>query len=88
MRALGANTIASIQSGVVLGFLSLCEGMIERITSETGATRVIATGGAGEIVAAHLSIVSEYDPMLTTEGIVAAYRHLAASTSAAVGREK
>ena len=87
-RSLGTNTVASLQSGVVLGYLSLCEGMIRRITSETGADRVIATGGAGAIVAEHLPIVSGYEPLLTTEGIVAAYRRISAASLAAVGGEK
>jgi type III pantothenate kinase len=74
VRAIGTNTVASIQSGLVLGFLSLCEGMIRRVADEIGAERVIATGGGGEFIAAQLSAVTQHVPGLTLEGIVAAYR--------------
>ena len=78
--AIGRNTVEAIQSGVVLGYLALCDGMIRRIREELGEARVIATGGAGAILAEHLPIVERYDPMLTFAGILGAYRHLTRPT--------
>ncbi len=77
-RAIGPNSVAAIQSGVVFGYLSFCEGMIRRVAGEIGAEQVIATGGGGALVAEHLPMVAAYEPGLTMEGIVAAYRHLTA----------
>lgn len=87
-RAIGTNTVASIQSGVVLGYVALCEGMIRQVASEIGAGRVIVTGGAGSLIAERLPMVSAYLPTLTTEGIVAAYQHITSQVSPAVRRQK
>lgn len=87
-RAIGTHTVASIQSGVVLGYLALCEGLIRRVAGEIGAERVIATGGAGALVAAHLPIVSAYLPTLTTEGIVAAYLRISSASSPSARRQE
>lgn len=74
-RAVGTNTVASIQSGVVLGYLSLCEGLIARIRTEIGEeTTVVATGGAGSIVSESLPAITSYVPTLTLDGIRAIYR--------------
>jgi type III pantothenate kinase len=74
--SIGRNTIQSIQSGVVLGYLAMCEGMIRKISAELGGARVVATGGAGAILAEHSTLVERYDAMLTMSGILAAYRRL------------
>jgi len=74
-RALGTNTVASIQSGVVLGYLALCDGMIARIRDEIGPeSKVVATGGAAAMVSDALPAISEYIPTLTLDGIRAIYR--------------
>lgn len=74
-RAVGTNTVTSIQSGVVLGYLALCDGMITRIRAEVGAdTTVVATGGAARMVSEALPAISEYVPSLTLDGIRAIYR--------------
>lgn len=80
-RAIGVNTISAIQSGVVLGYLAMCEGMIRRVRDELGGgPRIVTTGGSGALIAEHLPLVDAHVPTLTMEGIVAAFRHLTGST--------
>ena len=79
-RAVGTNTVAAIQSGVVLGYLAMCDGMIRRIRDELGGeAKVVTTGGSGALIAEHLKFVDAHLPMLTMEGIIAAYRRLRGS---------
>jgi type III pantothenate kinase len=80
-RAIGTNTVAAIQSGVVLGYLAMCEGMIRRVRDELGDDpTVVATGGSGALIAEHLPIVATHMPTLTLEGILVAFRRLTGST--------
>jgi type III pantothenate kinase len=73
--AIGRNTVAALQSGVVLGYLELCAGMIRRVKAELGGEpHVFVTGGDGHIIAENLPEIDEYDPRLTLEGIALAYR--------------
>jgi type III pantothenate kinase len=77
-RAIGTSTVASIQSGVVLGYVALCEGMIRRILDEVGSgATVVATGGAADLVRRSIPAIAEYVPSLTLDGIRAAYQRLA-----------
>ena len=73
--AIGPNTIAALQSGVVLGYLELCAGMIRRVKAELGGqVRVVVTGGGGGLIADHLPGIDEFNPRLTLEGVALAYR--------------
>ena len=86
-RAVGTNTVASIQSGVVLGYLALCEGLIGRIRAEVGPeATVVSTGGAARIVSDSIPAISFNVPSLTIDGIREIYRrsigaHLAGPSS-------
>jgi len=69
-RAIGKSTAEAIQSGVMFGYLSLIEGMIERIKSEMeGDPKVIITGGYGEIFADASPMIHAFEPDLTIEGL-------------------
>ncbi len=69
-RAIGQSTTEAIQSGIVLGYLSLIEGMIQRIRVELeGEPTVIVTGGYSEIFAEASPLVNAYEPDLTIEGL-------------------
>ncbi len=69
-RAIGTTTAGAIQSGVVLGYLSLIEGMIDRIRREMdGEPKVIITGGYGEIFANASPLIHAFEPDLTIEGL-------------------
>jgi type III pantothenate kinase len=69
-RAIGTNTTASMQSGVVLGYIGLVEGLIGRMVKELGGTpRVVATGYLANIVAAGTSVIESVDDDLTLYGV-------------------
>lgn len=69
-QAIGRNTIHAIQSGLVLGYISLVEGMIGRLAAELeGTPTVVVTGGYAELFAGHSSFIDHYDPDLTIDGL-------------------
>ncbi len=74
-RAIARSTTGAIQSGVVLGYLSLIEGMIVRISAELeGKPTVIVTGGYSEIFAEASSMIDASEPDLTIEGLRLVHR--------------
>jgi type III pantothenate kinase len=67
---IGRNTVASIQSGLVWGFVAQVEGMVERMVAELGGTaRVVATGGQASLVAGLTHVIEKTDPLLTLDGL-------------------
>lgn len=68
--AIGRDTIASLQSGIVYGFVSQTEGMVARIAAELGGQPfVVASGGLAEIVARHTTVIGAVDPHLVHQGL-------------------
>lgn len=73
-QVIGRNTVQSMQSGFLLGMVSLVEGMVKRFRSELGeATRVIATGGLADIVARETDAIQILAPWLTLDGLRLVY---------------
>jgi type III pantothenate kinase len=69
-RAIGTNTVLSMQSGLIYGYVGLVEGMIRRIRKELGGkSEVIATGGMASVLAPLTSELSHVDPELTLDGL-------------------
>ncbi len=69
-QAAGRNTVFSIQSGVVLGYAGLVEGLVRRLRAELGGhAEVIATGGQSQILVPLLGEVVAHEPWLTLEGL-------------------
>ncbi len=67
---IGKDTAEHLQSGIVLGFLDMVQGMIQRFHREHPASlRVIATGGWGRFFAAQLDDIELYDPQLALDGL-------------------
>jgi len=67
---IGRNTVTSIQSGLVWGFVAQVEGMVERMVAELGGSaKVIATGGQAALVAGLTHVIETIDPLLTLEGL-------------------
>ena len=68
--AIGRNTVHAMQSGLVLGYVGLIEGLVARIRAELGdRAKVIATGGMAHILAEQTAVIETVDPMLTLEGL-------------------
>ena len=68
--AIGPNTIQCMQSGLVLGYVGLIEGLVKRIRAELGGkARVIGTGGMAPVLAKETKVIEIVDQMLTLEGL-------------------
>src|SRR5258706_5635291 len=60
---IGRNTVTSIQSGLVWGFVAQVEGMVERMVAELGGkAKVVATGGQASLVAGPSPLVGATQP--------------------------
>jgi len=69
-KAIGRNTIHSMQAGIVFGYVGLVDGLVERIRTEIGAPcRVIATGGLASLIRPLSHTIEEVDEFLTLAGL-------------------
>jgi type III pantothenate kinase len=67
---IGRTTTQSIQSGLLFGYAGLVDAMVRRIKAELGAeSRVIATGGLAQRIAAETETIERVEPYLTLEGL-------------------
>jgi type III pantothenate kinase len=74
-RAIGTNTIAAMQSGIVFGYVGLIEGIVARIQQELGVrTKVIATGGYAELIAKETPVFDVINLDLTLIGLRLIYQ--------------
>jgi type III pantothenate kinase len=68
--AIGRNTVHSMQSGLLFGYVGLVEGMVARFRVELGPEmKVIGTGGLAEIIAAETEVIQILAPWLTLDGL-------------------
>jgi type III pantothenate kinase len=66
----------------VLGYVSLVEGMIQRISAELGEKpTVVVTGGYAEVIAEQSSMIDEHAPDLTIDGLRLVYERLSSVAS-------
>ncbi|NOZ51193.1 MAG: type III pantothenate kinase [Chloroflexi bacterium] len=74
-QPIGDDTVSAMSAGIVLGYLSLVEGMVQRIRHALQAPDcpVIATGGVANLLAPHLPLISHHHPNLTLEGLRLVY---------------
>lgn len=70
-RVIGGSTVTAMQSGVYYGYVSMVEGMIEKIRTEFGSDMtVVATGGLGGLFADATDMIEHFDRDLTMAGLV------------------
>ncbi len=68
--AIGKNTVAAIQSGTLLGYVGLIEGMVVRFKKELGGeAKVIGTGGWAQLISQETSVFDAVDADLTLKGL-------------------
>jgi len=73
-QVIGKNTVVSMQSGIVYGYISLVDGLIGRMIEETNTEpTIIATGGLAKVIADHSKYIQHYDPFLTLKGLYTIY---------------
>lgn len=68
-NVIGRNTVHSMQAGLVLGYVCMVEGLVDRIKAELGYASVIATGGLSSVIAPLTNRFDEVDPWLTLDGL-------------------
>ncbi|MEL7623472.1 MAG: type III pantothenate kinase [Clostridiales bacterium] len=69
-QVIGRNTVVSMQSGLIYGYIGLVDGIVHRLIKELGAKpRVIATGGMAEVIAEESETIDLVDNNLTLEGL-------------------
>jgi type III pantothenate kinase len=67
---IGKNTVHAIQAGVLWGYVSMLEGMLDRIQNEMGRKfKVVATGGLSSILTPLHERFDEVNRNLTLEGL-------------------
>lgn len=69
-KAIGRNTVAAMQSGVVFGYIGLIEGLVNRIQAELDEkAKVIAAGGFASLIAQATNVIDVINPDLTLIGL-------------------
>jgi type III pantothenate kinase len=69
-KAVGRNTVHSMQSGIVYGYVGLVDGLVARLKEELGyPCDVIATGGLAPLIAPLTKSIREVDEILTLVGL-------------------
>jgi len=72
--AIGTNTIAAMQSGLIFGYVGLVEGIIARIQAELGEkAKTIATGGYARLIAKETKVFDIVNPDLVLIGLRLVY---------------
>ncbi len=73
-HVIGRTTIESMQSGIVIGYVCLVEGIVSQMKTERGENpRVIATGGLAPLIMPHTQVIDEVDGQLTLRGLKIIY---------------
>lgn len=73
-NALGKNTTECIQSGIIFGYASLVDGLINRIKKEVNESlKVILTGGLSSLIKDSLESTYTYNKDLLLTGLLVLY---------------
>jgi len=73
-KAIGRNTVAAMQSGVIFGYVGMVEGLVSRLSRELGGkAKVIATGGYAEVIARETKVIEVVNRHLTLLGLQLIY---------------
>jgi type III pantothenate kinase len=74
-RVIGKDTVESMQAGVYWGYVSLIEGLVERIKTEFGRPMtVIGTGGVASLFHGATDSIDIFDPDINIRGLLEVYR--------------
>ena len=77
------NTVSSMQSGIIFGFVGQVDEIVRRMHAELGEEGpVVATGGLANLIAQESSTITKVEPFLTLEGLRIIYGRNAAAGKA------
>lgn len=69
-HVIGRSTVESMQSGLIYGYTSLVDGMVERMEAELGEdATVVSTGGLSGLITPLSSTITHQEPWLTLHGL-------------------
>jgi len=69
-NVIGRNSVSSMQSGIIYGYIGQVDGIVERMRKEIKQSpRIIATGGLAELIASESETIEVVDGLLTLEGL-------------------
>lgn len=72
-KIIGKNTVNSIQSGLVYGYIGMVDFIIEKMMKEMDVdekeVKVVATGGFSTLIASESKYIKIIDKMLTLDGL-------------------
>jgi type III pantothenate kinase len=72
-KIIGKNTVNSIQSGLVYGYIGMVDYIIEKMMQEMNVSEseitVIATGGFSNLIASESKYINIIDKLLTLDGL-------------------
>jgi type III pantothenate kinase len=73
-HVVGTDTVSSMQSGLVYGYIGLVDGLVNRMKKEVQTVPyVVATGGLAPLIAEHSETINEVDDLLTLKGLKIIY---------------
>lgn len=69
------NTVTSMQTGLVYGYIGQVEYIVNKVKEEMGAPdmKIIATGGLAKIIKDGTTVINAYDGLLTLKGLAKIY---------------
>lgn len=70
-KVIGTNTVHSMQSGVIYGYIGLVEGILKRMKDEVGEEdiKIVATGGFANFLKKATNVFDITDSHLTLKGL-------------------
>lgn len=72
---IGKDTVSSMQSGMIFGYVGLVDEIIRRIRQELGKElQVVATGGLSTLISPECKTIAKIRPTLTLEGLMIIYK--------------
>lgn len=78
-KVIGTDTVGAMQTGVFWGYVSLIEGVIDRVREEYGKPmKVVATGGIASLFQGATDRVDAFDADLTIRGLHEIYKRVKA----------
>ncbi len=75
-RAIGRSTVASMQSGIIFGYVGLVKELVARFKEELGEAKVVATGGLARMIAPLVDVIDDVEEDLTLLGLRIAFKRL------------
>jgi len=69
------DTVSSMNAGIIFGYAGLVDGIVNRITKESGETpTVVATGGLAPLIAEVSETIGQVEEFLTLQGLIILFK--------------